>query len=122
MKLHRNAKTTPHMRALLVDRVRVPHWSAAAAADAAGVSLRTAYKWRARQRAGGRAALEDRASTPHRQPRGRPAQVEATSRPARPVTRGGDRRPLANSCSTSRRFWRGTDDRMAPRGPAAGAR
>jgi transposase InsO family protein len=66
------------MRALLVDRVRVLHWSTAAAADAAGVSVRTAYKWLARQRIGGRAALEDRASTPHRQPRRTTAaQVEA---------------------------------------------
>lgn len=69
MKLHRNAKTTPHTRALLVDRVRILHWSVTAAADAAGISVRTAYKWLARQRAGGRAALEDRPSTPHRQPR-----------------------------------------------------
>lgn len=86
MKLHRNAKTTPHMRALLVDRVRILHWTPAAAADAAGVSLRTAYKWLARQRAGGRGALEDRASTPHRQPRRTTAaQVEAilTARQAR---------------------------------------
>lgn len=69
MKLHRNAKTTPHMRALLVDRVRVMHWPVAAAAAASGVSARTVYKWLARQRVGGRPALEDRPSTPHHQPR-----------------------------------------------------
>jgi transposase InsO family protein len=69
VKLHRNAKTTPHMRGLLVDRVRVKHWPVVAAADAAGISVRTAYKWLARQRAGGQAALEDRSSSPHRQPR-----------------------------------------------------
>ena len=78
MKLHRNAKTTPHMRALLVDRVRIMHWSVGTAAGAAGVSVRTAYKWVARHRMGGRAALEDRASTPHRQPRRTSeAQVQA---------------------------------------------
>jgi transposase InsO family protein len=57
------------MRALLVSRVRVQHWPASAAATAAGVSRRTAYKWLARHRVGGRLALEDRPSTPHRQPR-----------------------------------------------------
>lgn len=69
MRLHRNAKTTPHMRALLVSRVRVEHWSATQAATAAGISTRTAYKWLARHRMGGRAALEDRSSVPHHQPR-----------------------------------------------------
>jgi transposase InsO family protein len=69
VKLHRNAKTTPHMRALLVDRIRHQHWTPSAAAGAAGISVRSAFKWLARHRAGGAAALEDRASTPHRQPR-----------------------------------------------------
>ena len=57
------------MRALLVDRIRHHGWAPAAAAGAAGISVRTAYKWLARHRAGGAAALEDRASTPHHQPR-----------------------------------------------------
>ena len=69
MKLHRNAKTTPHMRALLVDRIRVQRWRPAEAAAAAGVSVRTVYKWVGRYRVGGRAGLDDRASVPHRQPR-----------------------------------------------------
>ena len=69
MKLHRNAKTTPNMRALIVDRVRQQQWSPAEAAAAAGVSVRTAYKWLRRQRLGGRALLEDASSRPHRQPR-----------------------------------------------------
>ena len=78
MKLHRNAKTTPHMRALLVDRVGIMHWPVASAASAAGISTRTAYKWLARRRTGGRAALEDRSSAPHRQPRRTSeAQVQA---------------------------------------------
>jgi transposase InsO family protein len=69
VKLHRNAKTTPHMRALLVERIRHQAWTAATAAGAAGISVRTAYKWLARYRTGGRAALADRPSTPHHQPR-----------------------------------------------------
>jgi len=69
VKLHRNAKTTPHMRALLVHRVRTLHWPVATAATAAGIAIRTAYKWLARHRLGGAAALDDRSSQPHRQPR-----------------------------------------------------
>jgi transposase InsO family protein len=57
------------MRALLVDRIRHQHWAPAAAATAAGISVRSAYKWLARHRSGGLPALEDRASTPHHQPR-----------------------------------------------------
>ena len=77
MKLHRNAKTTPHMRALLVQRVRQDHWSVATAAEAAGVARRTAYKWLTRHRTGGVAALEDRSSAPHRQPRRTAPEVVA---------------------------------------------
>lgn len=74
MKVHRNAKTTPYMRALLVDRIRVRHWPPAAAAEAAGVSVRTAYKWLARYRVAGRGGLEDRSSSPGRQPRRTPPE------------------------------------------------
>ena len=77
MKLHPNAKTTPHMRALLVERLRNPAWTPAAAARAAGISVRTAYKWRARYRTGGAAALQDRRSTPQHQPRRTSADVTA---------------------------------------------
>jgi len=42
--LHRNARTCPQSRRLLVDRVLVEGWSLAAAAEAAGVSERTAWK------------------------------------------------------------------------------
>ena len=69
MKLHPNAKTTPHMRALLVERVRILHWSVTDAAQAAGITRRTVYKWLARHRQGGAAALADGSSRPHRQPR-----------------------------------------------------
>src|SRR4029079_12005278 len=69
VKLHPNAKTTPHMRALLVERVRILHWAVTDAAEAAGITRRTAYKWLARHRHGGAAALADGSSRPHRQPR-----------------------------------------------------
>jgi len=55
---------TPHGRALLVSRVGSEGWKVADAARAAGVSARTAYKWLARYRSGGAAALQDRSSAP----------------------------------------------------------
>src|ERR1700741_2744001 len=69
VKLHPNAKTTPHMRALLVDRIRHQRWTPQTAASAAGISVRSAYKWLARHRADGVMALEDRPSTTHCNPR-----------------------------------------------------
>ncbi len=78
MKVHRNAKTTPRMRALIVHRVRQEQWPPTEAATAAGVSVRTTYKWLRRERLGGRPALEDASSRPHRQPRRTaPARVAA---------------------------------------------
>ena len=68
MKLHRNARTTPVTRALLVSRVRQQGWLVREAAAAQSVSIRTAYKWLRRQRDGA-ANLEDRSSVPRRQPR-----------------------------------------------------
>jgi transposase len=49
---------------LLVDRVLVEGWSLAAAAEAAGVSERTAWKWVERFRRQGEGGLEDRSSAP----------------------------------------------------------
>lgn len=83
MRVHRNAKTTPYMRALLVDRIRQHGWALAEAAAAAGVSGRTAYTWLQRHRLGGHAALEDRSSRPHRQPRRTPPDVVAAILAAR---------------------------------------
>lgn len=68
MRLHRNAKTSPKMRQLLIDRVNRHGWTQAAAAAAAGISVRTVAKWRRRARLGD-AQLEDASSRPHRQPR-----------------------------------------------------
>ena len=75
MRLHPNAKTTPAGRWLLVCRVREEGWTVRGAAAAAGVSLRTGYKWLARHREGGREALAERSSRPRRCPRRTPAGV-----------------------------------------------
>ena len=77
MKLHANARTCPNSRRLLVERIDAG-WSLAEAAEAAGVSDRTASKWRARWRAEGEAGLLDRSSAPKRVPHRTPAlRVEA---------------------------------------------
>jgi transposase InsO family protein len=77
MNIHENARMTVHGRALLVSRICDDGWRVADAAEAAGVSERTAYKWLARYRAGGAAALVDRQSTPGRCPHGTPAEQVA---------------------------------------------
>jgi transposase InsO family protein len=64
MKLHGNARTCPHSRLLLCRRVLESERSLAAAAEAAGVSERTAAKWLARYRCEGEAGLVDRSSAP----------------------------------------------------------
>jgi transposase len=64
MKLHANARTCPHSRRLTVDRVEVEGWTLAAAAEAAGVSVRTVSKWLRRFRLEGEQGLLDRCSAP----------------------------------------------------------
>ena len=76
MTLHRNARTCPRSRRLLADRVLVEDWSLAAAAEAAGVSERTAWKWVDRYRREGEAGLADRASSPKTVPSRTPADRE----------------------------------------------
>jgi transposase InsO family protein len=66
MRLHANAKLSVKGRELLVDRVEVAGWSLTQAAEAAGVSDRTARKWRDRYRREGRDGLHDRCSAPAR--------------------------------------------------------
>ncbi len=64
MKLHANARTCPHSRRLAVSRVEQQEWTLAAAAEAAGVSVRTVSKWRRRYREEGEHGLLDRCSAP----------------------------------------------------------
>lgn len=64
MNLHKHARLTPRGRALLVQRM-LNGLRAEKAAQAAGVSVRTAYKWLRRFREEGEAGLMDRSSRPH---------------------------------------------------------
>ena len=77
MNVHKHARMTVHGRALLMSRILDQRWCVADAAKAAGVSERTAYKWLARYRAGGAAALHDRKPTPGRSPHRIPAETVA---------------------------------------------
>jgi transposase InsO family protein len=75
MNLHANARTCPNSRRLLVERIEVNGWPLTKAAEAAGVSGRTAAKWLARWRAEGEAGLADRSSAPRRIPSRTPRQT-----------------------------------------------
>ena len=78
MKLHANARTCPKSRRLLVRRVREQGWSLVAAAEAAGNSERSAYRWLRRFREEGERGLLDRSSAPGRIPhKTSAARVEA---------------------------------------------
>jgi transposase InsO family protein len=75
MLLHGNARLTPFQRLLLCVRVRDEGWTVAEAAEAAGCSERTAYRWLARHDRG--EPLTDRSSVPRRSPTRTHASVEA---------------------------------------------
>src|SRR5437660_1693343 len=66
MKLHANAALSWSGRRLLCDRVLGEGWPLAAAAEAAGVSVRCARKWVSRFRVDGEQGLFDRSSAPRR--------------------------------------------------------
>jgi transposase InsO family protein len=68
MKLHANARLSVKGRELLIERVQRAGWSLTQAAEAAGVSDRTAGKWLARYRAEGAGGLLDRSSAPRTVP------------------------------------------------------
>jgi transposase len=78
MEVHVRAPLSPIGRRRVVDRVMCEKWSVAAAAEAAGVTERTVYRWVARWRAEGSAGLVDRRSVPMRIPhRTPPERVQA---------------------------------------------
>ena len=85
MKIHANARTCPNSRKLLVERVEEENWSLMVAAEAAGISERSARKWLSRWRTEGEAGLLDRSSAPKRVPSLLPTDrlkaIEALRRP-----------------------------------------
>ncbi len=94
MDIHENARTLPHGRMLIVDRLAAG-WSVAAVAMAAGVTAKTVRKWRNRYAAEGKAGLVDRSSRPHHSPAAWPQPMrmqskhcDASACPARPSHAG----------------------------------
>jgi len=77
MNIHKNARLTPKGREVLVRRILVEGLRPADAAQACGVSTRTAYKWLRRYREEGRAGLQDRPSRPRHSPLRTPQRTRA---------------------------------------------
>lgn len=69
MQVHARAPLSPIGRRRVVDRVRAETWSVTAAAEAAGVTERTIYRWLARFRDHGPQGLIDRPPIARHQPR-----------------------------------------------------
>jgi transposase InsO family protein len=67
MQVHARAPLSPIGRKRVVERVRAKTWSVTAAAEAAGVTERTIYRWLARFRDEGEAGLVDRPPVARRQ-------------------------------------------------------
>jgi transposase InsO family protein len=65
MNAHKNARTTPFGRAVMIRRVLQEGWNVSAVATSFEVSTRTVRKWLARFRREGWAGLENRSSAPH---------------------------------------------------------
>lgn len=74
MDIHKNARSCPASRLLLVQRVLMEGMPAARAAGMAGMSRRSAVRWIGRYRGGDRELL-DHSSRPYRSPRRTPPQV-----------------------------------------------
>ena len=68
MELHKNARSCPASRMLMVQRIEAG-MPVTSAAEAAGVTRQSASKWKKRYREAGEAALVDGSSRPHRSPR-----------------------------------------------------
>jgi len=75
VKLHGNARLTPHGRTLMCRRVRSEGWTVVDAAAAAGCSERTCFRWLERFDAG--EPMTDRSSAPHHVPGRTPPETEA---------------------------------------------
>ena len=123
MNMHKNARLTPQGRLLLVQRVIEQGWTVGSAAGAAGLSERQAYRWLARYRDGGTAALIDRSSAPqhhpHQVPDVRVAEIERWRRQrlSGPAIARQLGMPVATIGSVLRRLGLGKLAALEPRPP-----
>jgi transposase InsO family protein len=122
MNIHKNARTTPRSRLLMVHRVLCQKQPATKVAADFGVSERTVRKWLARWRAGGEPALNDRSSAPARQRRLPSEQVAAIAalrrqRLTSPVIARRLGLPLSTVGAVLRRLGLGRLKRLDPDAP-----
>ena len=123
MKLHGNARTCPHSRLLMVRRVELEGWTLTAAAEAAGVSVRTVSKWLACYRAEGEEGLLDRSSAPrsipHRTPEERVQAIAALRRLRMTAAEIAEtlRMPLSTVSAVLTRIGLGRRSRLEPLEP-----
>lgn len=96
MDVHKNARSLPASRALLVERIEKQGWSVSRAAKAAGMSARRVREWRRRAMAS--EPLNDRSSRPKRQPnkvteqeRARIVELRGTRMTVRQIAKRTDR-------------------------------
>ena len=118
MQCHANARLSPIGRRLLIDRIEVQGWRVAEAAEASGISERTARKWLARFRAEGESGLLDRSSAPKTVANKTPARtVEAIAalrrlRMSSPEIAEVLGRPLSTVCAVLKRLGMGRLGRL----------
>jgi len=99
---HPRGRLTVFGRSLLVHRIVDDGWRPATAAEAAGVSRATVYKWLRRYRDEGEAGLADRSSAPHGRPRAlTPRRVQRILRLRRRSGHGPHRLAAALRCPRS---------------------
>ena len=123
MDAHQNARTTPHSRMLIVERLR-EGWRVGAVARAMGVDPKTVRKWRDRFAVAGAAGLRDRSSRPHRSTTRVAASAEAAIERLRrerlcgPAIARQSGRPLSTVGVVLRRLGLGRLAALDPKPPA----
>lgn len=123
MDVHKNARSTPRSRMLMVERLRAG-WQVSEVAAAHGVDPSTVRKWRKRYALEGTAGLQDRSSRPRRSPRRLDAAVEAEiaalrrQRLSGPVIARRLGRPLSTVGHVLRRCGLGRLKNLEPHLPA----
>ena len=122
MDAHQNARTTPHSRQLIVDRL-AEGWTVSAVALALGINPKTVRKWRDRFAAEGTGGLADRSSRPHSSPTRLDAATEAEiarlrrERLSGPAIARQARVPLATVGVVLRRLGLSRRDALDPKPP-----
>jgi len=122
MDVHQNARTTPHSRMLIVERLS-EGWAVSAVAAAMGVDPKTVRKWRDRFVAEGAAGLADGSSRPQRSPtrlgEDEAAEIERLRRErlSGPAIARQARRPVSTVGAWLRRLGLGRLSALDPKPP-----